>query len=1163
MANRTRTATTRKRWGVLAGALCLFVFAALGTAGTALADDPAGHTSAPWIASDKPDYFAGDAVVLNGGSWQSGETVRINVNDDEGHTWVRDGDVTADANGNISDSFNLPNWFVAVYTIRAVGSSGSTATSSFTDGNLRIRLNTTGSDPGAGWTATVRIFTDSNCTTQDTGQPDVTVPVGAQANVPGNRWGKPISVNAPGYAVDYWSDTATGSATSNLCKDGNGNKEIFARFSVVDATPPTTVATATPAANAAGWNNTNVSVSLDATDNAGGSGVKEITYSASGAQTIASTTVTASSVSGINITAEGETTLSFFAKDNAGNVESTKTKTIKIDKTAPSVAYTSASPAPNGAGWSNTDVVATFTATDTVSGFDTGSTKTGTSTTSGEGPVTVGSPAFTDLAGNGAAAGAATSAAFKIDKTKPVITRKAADDSCSEPGANGWCRGTQTAGFTATDATSGFEPSGDLSVDFTQSSSTNGSAVDISSGTKTDRAGNVADAIDAGPFMIDSVKPVITRRPTDDSCSAPGAHDWCRGTQTAGFTATDATSGFAPSGALSVDFTQSSSTNGSAVNVDSGTKADLAGNVADAIDAGPFQIDSVAPSLALRPAGDGCSDAGDNGWCKGTQTAGFRATDATSGFDATGSSPYDFTQSTGTNGAAVMIASGPVSDWAGNSTGSIDAGPFMIDSVAPSLALRPAADSCSDPGDNGWCKGTQTAGFRATDGMSGFDAGGSSPYDFIKSTGLNGAAVTIASGAVSDWAGNSTGSIDAGPFMIDSVKPEISDLGPTTSPSGAGWYKTNVANRFKASDTLSGPNAACLTAFPEVVSGGRAQAKTTTGEGPAVKVGSDSCTDDAGNTADAIDSAAFKIDQTKPEISDLGPTTSSNGAGWYKTNVTNRFKASDALSGPNAACLTAFPELVTGGRAQAKTTTGEGPAVKVGSDSCTDDAGNTADAIDSAAFKIDLTAPSLNVNGSPSGNSGVCSALPARPTYAPSDLLSGLDGTEGDSWVTPGTPTGVGTYTYAAHATDRAGNASSEMRTYVVTYGASVAASPFLQPINADGTSRFKLASTIPVKFHALCNGTPVAGVVARMFVARGDNQPDPGVDEPISTAASTTGNLFRYDGNAQHIFNLGTKLGYYDNPGGTRVTFGQGSWTLKIGLDDGTFRSVNVQLVR
>ncbi len=67
-------------------------------------------------------------------------------------------------------------------------------------------------------------------------------------------------------------------------------------------------------------------------------------------------------------------------------------------------------------------MTATFTATDNLSGFaPTGDpTMTGTNGSSGEGAdVSVGSPAFTDRAGNTAAAGLAGHS-FKIDKTPPT-----------------------------------------------------------------------------------------------------------------------------------------------------------------------------------------------------------------------------------------------------------------------------------------------------------------------------------------------------------------------------------------------------------------------------------------------------------------------------------------------------------------------------------------------------------------------------------------------------------------------------------------------------------------------------------------------------------------------------------------------------------------------
>jgi hypothetical protein len=127
-----------------------------------------------------------------------------------------------------------------------------------------------------------------------------------------------------------------------------------------DTTKPSTTATSSPAPNSAGWNNSDVKVHLSATDNEGGWGVKQITYSASGAQTIAKTDASGSSAD-VNLNAEGTTTLTYYAADKAGNVEAAKTLTLKIDKTAPTVKDSSLSPASGATNVTrNTPITAIF-----------------------------------------------------------------------------------------------------------------------------------------------------------------------------------------------------------------------------------------------------------------------------------------------------------------------------------------------------------------------------------------------------------------------------------------------------------------------------------------------------------------------------------------------------------------------------------------------------------------------------------------------------------------------------------------------------------------------------------------------------------------------------------------------------------------------------------
>jgi hypothetical protein len=159
---------------------------------------------------------------------------------------------------------------------------------------------------------------------------------------------KQVTAQVQGDTEDE-GDEAFRLALSDL--SGTGGRTVLRGESTVativdddDATPPPpppadTVAPVTTASgNPAGWATQNVTVTLAATDNAGGSGVKEIGYKVGGV----SKTVSGASAS-VPVTAEGTTTITYSAKDNAGNVEAEKTLVVRIDKTAPTITC-SASP---------------------------------------------------------------------------------------------------------------------------------------------------------------------------------------------------------------------------------------------------------------------------------------------------------------------------------------------------------------------------------------------------------------------------------------------------------------------------------------------------------------------------------------------------------------------------------------------------------------------------------------------------------------------------------------------------------------------------------------------------------------------------------------------------------------------------------------------------
>jgi hypothetical protein len=110
--------------------------------------------------------------------------------------------------------------------------------------------------------------------------------------------------------------------------------------------------------------------------------------------------------------------------------------------------------------------------------------------------------------------------------------------------------------------------------------------------------------------------------------------------------------------------------------------------------------------------------------------------------------------------------------------------------------------------------------------------------------------------------------------------------------------------------------------------------------------------------------------------------------------------------------------------------------------------------------------------------------------------------------------------------------------------------SGFLQPINQDGSSVFKLGRTIPVKFQ-LSGQCSESHLIAKIYVAQVSQMVTGSEMEASSTSAADQGNTFRYDSAAnKYIFNLSTK------------PMSSGTWQIRADLGDGvTNRTVRVSL--
>jgi hypothetical protein len=101
---------------------------------------------------------------------------------------------------------------------------------------------------------------------------------------------------------------------------------VFALVTPATNGPPVTVATESPSANAAGWHNTNVFVTLKASATGSTSARTEYNLDDRGWKTYATP---------IPIVAEGIHTLRYRSLTSGGTTEATQTLTVRIDKTPP------------------------------------------------------------------------------------------------------------------------------------------------------------------------------------------------------------------------------------------------------------------------------------------------------------------------------------------------------------------------------------------------------------------------------------------------------------------------------------------------------------------------------------------------------------------------------------------------------------------------------------------------------------------------------------------------------------------------------------------------------------------------------------------------------------------------------------------------------------
>lgn len=302
------------------------------------------------------------------------------------------------------------------------------------------------------------------------------------------------------------------------------------------------------------------------------------------------------------------------------------------------------------------------------------------------------------------------------------------------------------------------------------------------------------------------------------------------------------------------------------------------------------------------------------------------------------------------------------------------------------------------------------------------------------------------------------------------------------------------------------------------------------------------CNENEVNMQFIVEKATVIIDNTAP-ITEISISGTAGNNGWNTSDVQVTLAATDeggsgvdtteyTTDGVNWIPYTGTPFTIS---AEGTTTI---------SYRSTDKAGNIEE-IKTQTIKIDKNPPVIAIN-IPADGAEYFLNQPLNADWSASDGISGLASATGTlpsgSAIDTSSP---GTRIFTVNAADSAGNTDTRASTYNIRYNFG----GILQPINADGSSVFKLGSTILVKFRLTdASGNSVTGAVARIYIAKISDGVTGTEMEASSTSAAT--NLFRYDSTGdQYIFNLGTK------------TLSTGTWQLRIELGDGTSKYVTIGL--
>jgi hypothetical protein len=252
-------------------------------------------------------------------SWVNKDvTVNLNATDNDGGSGVADTYYTLDGGSQQSGtSVNVSGEGVHTLTYWSVDNNGNTETQHTVNVKIDETAPITTDNTPTGW---VNKDVTINLNATDKGGSGVadtyyTLDGGSQQS------GTSVNLTAEGtHTIEYWSVDNAGNAESHHTATVN-----------IDKTAPVTALSTNPNSpnGKNGWYTSDVQVSLNPTDS-GGSGTANTEYRINGG---AWTPYNGA----FTVSTDGTYTIDYRSTDNAGNTEQFNTKTIKLDKTAPSL----------------------------------------------------------------------------------------------------------------------------------------------------------------------------------------------------------------------------------------------------------------------------------------------------------------------------------------------------------------------------------------------------------------------------------------------------------------------------------------------------------------------------------------------------------------------------------------------------------------------------------------------------------------------------------------------------------------------------------------------------------------------------------------------------------------------------------------------------------